>query len=158
MHSKPTFLVLVGLLASTYSGFAAAQVRFPMQLPENDFVWTWGRANGLDDRRRFAEDFSVVGGEAGFRCELAGKMSLARGSTVTEMRDLENRLQTSLFFIQDTATLMYELDYYNDLDWAVLDCKKQEANETEADLQEREDKARERAERARERRRARDDE
>ena len=155
MRSKPKSLAL-GLLASTYGGLAAAQVRLPMQLPENDFVWTWGRTNGLDDRRRFAEDFAVVGVEAGFRCDLTGKMSLARGATTTEMRDLESRLQTSLFFIQDTATLMYELDYYNQIEWAVLDCKKQEANETEADLQEREDKARERAERARERRRARD--
>jgi hypothetical protein len=156
MHSKPKLLAL-GLLGSTYCGLAAAQLRLPMQLPENDFVWTWGKSNGLDDRRRFAEDFSVVGGEAGFLCDLAGKMSLARGATTTEMRDLESRLQTSLFFIQDTATLMYQLDYYNELEWAVLDCKKQEANETEADLQEREDKARERAERARERRRSRDD-
>jgi hypothetical protein len=145
------------LLAGACGGPAVAQLRLPMQLPENDFVWTWGRATGLADQRRLSEDFSMVGSEAGFRCELTGKMSLARGTSPTEMREFENRLQTSLFFIQDTANVMYQLDVYREIDWAVLDCKKPEANETEADLDEREAKARERAERRRERRRARED-
>ncbi|HMB72655.1 MAG TPA: hypothetical protein VKQ06_03720 [Gammaproteobacteria bacterium] len=148
---------LFGLLACGTLGSATAQFGFPMQMPENDFVWTWGRSTGLESRRS-REDFSVIGNEAGFRCELTGRMSLARGSDPTQMRELENQLQTSLFFIQESARLMYQFDVHREIDWAMLDCKKPESDETEADLRDREDRARERAERARERRRARDDE
>ena len=134
---------------------AGAQVFLPMNLPENDFVWTWGRVTGLETRRS-REDFSIIGNEAGFRCELTGRMSLARGTTLPEMRQLEQELQTSLFFIQESANLMYQWDQYRQIEWAMLDCKRPEATETESDLQEREDRARERAERRRERRRERD--
>ena len=155
MRIRPELLSLV-IVASAFSAAASAQVLLPMQLPENDFVWTWGKSTGLEARRA-REDFSVIGNEAGFRCELTGRMSLARGTTPTEMRELEARLQSSLFFIQESANIMYQFDTYRELDWAMLDCKKQEANETEADLQEREDKARERAERRRDRRREKED-
>jgi hypothetical protein len=151
MRVRPGLLSLA-ILASAFSIAADAQVMLPMQLPKNDFVWTWGKANAFEGTRA-REDFSVVGTEAGFRCELTGRMSLSRGTSPTEMRELEAQLQASLFFIQDSANLMYRLDTYREIDWAMLDCKTVEANETEADLQEREDKARERAERRRERRR-----
>jgi hypothetical protein len=151
-----TGMKLLSLLTLTgICGSAAAQFGF-VQIPRDDFVWTWGRTNALEARRQ-REDFSVVGGEGGFRCELTGKMSIARGSTFSEIRELEQQLQASLFFIRDSATLMYQMDQYRDIEWAMLDCKKPESSETESDLQEREDKARERAERRRERRRERDE-
>ena len=58
-----------------------------------------------------------------------------------------------MFFIQEAAYTMNTYDSYRYIDWAVLDCKKPESTDTEADISEREAKARERAERARERRR-----
>lgn len=144
-------------LASAAATTATAQFGLPMQLPENDFVWTWGRGQRQGaDARRGIEDFNVIGNDGGFRCQLTGKMSISAGLGSSETRALEEQLRSSLFFIQDSAYTMNQYDSYRYIDWAVLDCKKPEANETEADLAEREAKARERAERARERRRARE--
>jgi hypothetical protein len=145
---------LLAAFAAAAAMTANAQFGLPMQLPENDFVWTWGRAQrpGLDARRGI-EDFSVIGSDTGFRCELAGKLSLASGLSPTEMRDVERQLRASLFFIQESTYTMNRFDAYRYIDWAVLDCRKTESSETESELAEREAKARERAERRRERRR-----
>jgi hypothetical protein len=148
----------VALLAAAAAVAAQAQLRMPMQLPENDFVWAWGRAQRpTADARRGIGDFTIYGNEGGFRCELSVRLGIASGLSNTETRGLEAELRASLFFIQDAAYAMNELDYYNSLDWAILDCKKPESNETEDELAEREAKARERAERRRERRRSRED-
>lgn len=150
------------IILAAFAGIAAfaanAQLGFPMQLPKDDFTWVWGRAMrpGADARRGF-EDFSIVGSDTGFRCELTGKISLASGIGRMETRDLEQQLRTSLSFIQDSAYTMNRFESYRYIDWAVLDCKKPEADDTESELAEREAKALERAERRRERRRAREE-
>jgi hypothetical protein len=136
---------------------ASAQFGFPGQynLPQNDFRWVWGR----DSEAAFSrfEDFSIRGGESGFDCTLRGGLSPASRMSRVEIRDLESDLRTSLFFIQSSANAMYILDQQRDLDWAVLECAKQEAEErTAEESAERESKARARAERRRDRRRARE--
>jgi hypothetical protein len=152
--------LLSGILASL-AGAAAitanAQFGLPMQLPENDFVWVWGRTQQGADARRGLEDFNIIGSDGGFRCQLTGKISISSGLSTTQTRALEEQLRVSLFFIQESAYTMNQYDSYRYIDWAVLDCKKPESNETESDLAEREAKARARAERARERRRERED-
>ena len=123
-----------------------------MQLPKENFVWAWGRAQGVDGRSGF-QDFNIIGSDGGFRCQLTGKMSISSGLGRTEARALEEQLRASLFFIQESAYTMNVYDSSRSLVWAILDSKKSESTETEDDLAEREAKARERAERARERRR-----
>lgn len=125
----------------------------PMQLPENDFVWVWGRQA---EARRGISDMKIYGTEGGFRCELEARTGMGAGLSRSETRELAAELRASLFFIQDSAYSMNRLESYGYLDWAILDCKKPEGNETEDELAEREAKARERAERRRERRRARE--
>lgn len=124
-----------------------------VQLPQDDFTWIWGSRRESTMGR--AEDFSIAGGEAGFRCTLKGRMSPASGWSMSQIRDLENELRTSLFFIQSSANAMYVLERQLDLDWAMLECAKLQATVDAERAQEQVDKAREKAERRREQRRAR---
>jgi hypothetical protein len=142
------------LLASVFAAGAASAQFFPLQLPREDFIWTWGRRIPELENRRFP-DLDIQGTEGGFRCELTAKLSPGNSMTQPEIRQLETDLRTNLYFVQAVANTMYYLDQGFDLEWGVLDCDKYEEETDEATRQEREDKARERAERARERRRER---
>jgi hypothetical protein len=147
-----SFSVVFAAVAAVVGTTAFAQLGLPMQLPQDDFVWAWGRAQTPDARRGF-QDFNIVSSDGGFRCQLTGKMSISSGLGRTEARQLEQELRASMFFIQEAAYTMNTYDSYRYIEWAILDCKKPESTETEDDLAEREAKARARAERARERRR-----
>lgn len=158
MRLKACVITLTAL-AGTIAATASAQLGgFPLQLPENDFVWVWGRAQRGENGRRGIDDINIVASDGGFRCQFTAKMGIGSGMSPSEIRNLEEQLRSSLFFIQDTTYTMNVYDDYRRVDWAVLDCRKPEVNETEAELAEREAKARERAERRRERRRSREDE
>ncbi len=157
MSGMRNFRVLItsAVVSLCFLPSAMAQFGFPAQLPDEDFVWMWGRQNERAPRR--FEDFSVNGSDGQFRCDLTGKMSVTGRMSPQEIREMENQLRASLYFVQESASTMYQLDLLRELDWAMLDCRKHVSDETESEAQEREDKARERAERKRERRRARDD-
>lgn len=132
-------LCLAALLASP----AGAQIAFPglAQLPQGDFAWRWGREERIG---RFG-DFSVTGGEQEFRCQLKGKLLGSTLSTV-EIRQMENDLAGSLYFIQEATNTMNVLDQRGELDWATLDCTKPQP--TPLDEQKRheiEEKARQKA-------------
>jgi hypothetical protein len=124
-----------------------------MNLPKDDFTWIWG------DREDAAlsrfEDFSVQGGEAGFRCSLTGKLHPGARLSSMEVREFENDLRSSLSFIQASAETMYVLDQQRQIDWAKLDCSKPEGTVDEEKSQERVDKALEKALRDQARRRER---
>ncbi len=131
---------------------AAAQIPGFYQLPKDDFIWRWGDEN---DQRRHG-DFTARGGEGGFQCELVGEYSPARGFSPTAGRELEMQLQGRLDFIYAVSTVMNQLDFANDLDWAVLTCTRPKAKpSTEEEKAENEARAREKMQREVERRRAR---
>lgn len=139
------------LLAPLLVGSARAQFGIGMSLPDNDFTWTWGdqRTGGM------IEDFSVSGAEAGFRCDLTGKLRLGSMSG-REIRALEDQLRGSIFFVRNAANAMNALDLRGELDWATLECVQPKPREADAEKRaEREAKALEKAARERERRRAR---
>ena len=139
------------LVSPLISHFAHAQFGIGMQLPRNDFRWTWGDLSN----QRF-EDFSVSGMEGGFRCDLTGRLRAASSMSRMEVRDFEQQLRGSIFFVQEAANAMYVLDTRRDLEWAVLECVKPQPTEAdEEERAEREAKALEKAARERERRRAR---
>lgn len=143
------------VLLNTIGPSASAQFGFPglMQLPADDFTWIWGTRR---ERIGRGSDFSILGGEGGFRCELDGRLSPSSSWSTSEIRRFENDLRGSLGFIQEAANAMYIMDQQRQLDWARLDCARPEdpAEDPER-AQELEDKARAKAERRRERRRAR---
>lgn len=151
------FSVLGSLVAAFGSTVALAQLNIPyiVQLPDEDFIWPWGEPlRGNEDLLR--PDFDIPGHEQGFWCTLTG--SWRPGSHMSDfenMREFEQSLNSTLYFVQDATNAM-NFYYRNlDLDWARLDCKIPEGGEaSEEKTQERLDKAVERAERARERRRA----
>ena len=153
------FGLLGSLLVALGSTVAAAQLGLPVfvQLPDSDFIWPWGQPNRAEDRLR--PDFDLQGHEQNFFCTLTG--SWRPGSHMSDfenMREFEQSLNSTLYFIQD-ATIAMNTYYRNiDLDWAILDCKIPEPTEASEDkIQERLDKAVEKAERARERRREREE-
>jgi len=122
---------------------ASAQF-FPVNLPNGDFRWQWGR--DIPDRPQALRDFSASGHEAGFNCELTGALRPSAQIDQLAIRRLESELGISLYFIQAATRVMNELDFQNDLDWAVLDCKMPEAREPDPEAQqERLDRLRERA-------------
>jgi hypothetical protein len=103
---------------------------FPVNLPKDDFTWNWGDLERSKDKR-FA-DFDANGGEEGFRCTLEGKLSAGSRMSPSEIRQLENDLGASLYFIEAATNAMNTLDYQRQLDWAILDCDKPEPTEADA--------------------------
>lgn len=97
-----------------------------MNLPQNDFTWTWGDQRSAG--RGFG-DISIFGTDAGFRCDLTGKLRSGSGLSRMELRELENDLRASTFFVQAAANAMNDLDVRRELDWAKLECKKPQAAE-----------------------------
>jgi hypothetical protein len=71
------------------------------------------------------------------------------------LREFEQSLTGSIYFIQDVTARFNDLYVSNDLQWALLECIIPETVEPEDEIQERVDRAVERAERERERRRER---
>jgi hypothetical protein len=127
----------------TASAQPAAEAQFGvMNLPRDDFTWMWGRTP--DTARRGASDFTAGGGEAGFRCNLVGKMRLGSRYTRSDIRQLENELRSSMAFIQYTANMMNVLDQRREIEWATLECTKPQAEPDEEREQQRLDRARER--------------
>ena len=124
-------------------GTAGAQFSGLVQLPRDDFTWRWG--NWERETRSRVEDFSVNGGEAGFRCELTGRLGPGSRMSTREIRQMEMDLSVSLYFIQAAASAMNILDRQLDLDWAELACLKPEGTDDPEATQERVDRAREKA-------------
>jgi hypothetical protein len=143
-----------GLLAALAALPAAAQ--FGYSLPKDDFTWNWGR--GGEGVSQNFEDFNVYGTEAGFRCQLTGRVGPAGRMSASDIRALEEELRSRLDFIYAAATYMNELEAQRLIDWARLACEKPEATpSTEEEKAERESRAREKMQREIERRRARQD-
>ena len=137
-----TAAIVLSISAALVPSLAGAQFA---NLPREDFIWRW--AHAADEAWRIGpEDFEVRGGEAPFQCVLTGKLSPGSHLTEQDLRDMQYQLQGSLFFVQESANMMNELDIMRDLDWAVLDCKRpQAAEEDPAEVQEKVDRAREKA-------------
>ena len=147
------------IVAAIVTTAASAQLNLPqiIQLPDDDFVWPWGQADSVDERSR--PDFNINGVERSFRCTLTG--AFRAGSHYRDfynLRDFEQALSSTIYFIQQAAALLNELDLKNEIDWAIMDCIIPEStrSEEQQEMEERLDRALERAERQRERRRARE--
>lgn len=137
---------------------ARAQLNLPyyVQLPTEDFVWTWGRQTRNDERVR--PGFEVRGTERSFQCTLTGTFRL--GSRMRDFyatRNFEQELSSAFEFIQLATYRLNDLDRTNQLQWANLNCIKPEEEADEEQIDESVQRALERAERARERRREREE-
>jgi hypothetical protein len=147
-------LLLLALVATGVS----AQIPQIYTLPTEDFVYNWGRGTSSSFEERGRPQFSITGIERDFRCTMTGAFRLgSRMRDFYDMREFEQSLNGTLYFIRDAVDA---LNYYyqtNDLDWATLDCVIPQSETTEDKAQERLDRAVERAERQRERRRRRAD-
>ena len=156
MHKLGRLCLTLGALASA-TAFAQLTLPRVIQLPTSDFMWTWGRPPTVDRQTR--PDFTILGSEREFRCELKGEFRpVSRMSEYRTLRDWEFSLSGSIFFIQEATADLNILYQENELAWAQLDCRIPETGpEDEEKTQERVDRALERAQRQRERRRERDD-
>jgi hypothetical protein len=124
-------------------------------LPKNDFVWNWGRAPG-ESRRGGVPDLEISGSEGFFRCDLTARMRPSSTLSTTELRDIETELRTRMDFIYAVSEYMNYFERNIALDWATLDCKKQEGDNADASTRaERESEARDKMLRELERRRER---
>jgi hypothetical protein len=153
-QAAPARLLRATLIAVLCTAVAVPRVvaaQFGYTIPNQNFVWTWGKGEGHGTR----QDFDARGGEAGFNCNLTGAMRVGHDLSPTERIAFEQQLSTSLQFIYDATTLMNQLDLQFSLEWAQLDCKKYEAKPlTEEQKAERESRARSKAQAEVERRRA----
>jgi hypothetical protein len=152
-------LTIVAALACAFAASGAvAQSGIPqiVLLPDDDFVFTWGKPPGsLNERQR--PDFTIRGVEQSFQCTLTGAFKVgSRMRDFYNIREFEQSLAGTLYFVQEATARLNQLDLSNDLDWALMNCVIPETFEEDDRLQERVDKALERAERQRDRRRARD--
>ena len=90
-------------------------------LPQDDFTWTWGNQRAAG--RGFA-DISVFGTEAGFSCDLKGKLRLGGRVSKMDIREIETKLRSESYFIRGASNAMNELDGQRELEWATLVCEK----------------------------------
>jgi hypothetical protein len=152
-------LQITTLVVLSLSAFALnAQVQLPqiIQLPDQDFVYAWGDNASVDKRNR--PDFTVHGVERSFRCTLTG--AFKPGSHMRDyysLREFEQSLSTTIYFIQEATARLNDLYLQNELDWAIMDCIIPQSVEDEDKRQEKVDKAVERAEKQRDRRRAKEE-
>jgi hypothetical protein len=124
-------------------------------LPKDDFIWRWGDA-GPETQQRGMADIEVNGNESFFACDLTARMRPSSNRTASEVRDLEMQLRQRLDFIYAASEYMNYLEQTRELQWAVLDCKRQgEDNSTPEQRAERETDARAKMLRELERRRER---
>ena len=146
-------LLICSLLPAARAQFG---VPFPgiVTLPNQDFTWVWGSTR--EDFVRGRPDIETRGYESQFECTLKAELRPSSHLGRPEIRDIEQTLSNSLYFIEASAQMMNQLDVSIDLWWAELACKKTGDAEPDAEkTQERLDKAVERAEREREKRRER---
>ena len=99
-----------------------------MNLPQNDFTWTWG---GRRSSRRGIEDISIIGNQAGFRCDLRGKLRVGSRLSRMDVREIESDIRSSMSFVQAAANAMNNLESRGALDWATLECIKPQPAERE---------------------------
>lgn len=132
-----TAAVLLPSLASGQFGM--------VQLPDTDFTLRW--ADAADEAPNLtAEDFEARGNELAFQCVLTGALSPGSRITTQQLREMETQLTGSLWFVQASVAMMDDLDLNREIDWAILDCKKQQGREEDADeLQQRVERARQKA-------------
>jgi hypothetical protein len=116
------------LLARSASAQFGAGLFNQMNLPQDDFVWTWGNQRSAG---RGMSDISILGNEAGFRCTLTGKLRVGSQMSRTELRQFESDLRGQMRFIQSAAGAMNGLDVRGELEWAKLDCVKPKRKEKE---------------------------
>ena len=81
-------LFLSAVSAQFSSGFPGQ-----MNLPQNDFTWTWGNRSSAG---RGMDDFSMFGDDSGFRCDLTGKLRVGSRMSRMDMRDLESSIRSSM--------------------------------------------------------------
>jgi hypothetical protein len=137
-------LVAIGAVAALATGAVQAQFgqRIPglINLPDQDFTWNWGRS--VDDARAARiEDFSTQGAQGKFRCTLTGRFSPGNTNSSLDARELERRLTTSLYFVEEAAYTMNDLERQNDLAWATLACAEAVADNSEEASRAREERA-----------------
>jgi hypothetical protein len=118
------------LFVLTIAAQSTARAQFGVQLPQNDFTWNWGDQKEISSSKRFP-DFTLKGGEAGFNCDLNGKMRLGSNYSLGDIRQIEDQITMSLYFIEASASIMNALDQQRDLEWATLACTKPKKSEAE---------------------------
>ena len=155
---KRLLLAALSFFASALLPAARAQFGIPypglVTLPNQDFTWVWGSTR--EDFVRGRPDIETRGYEGQFECTLKAELRPSSHLGRPEIRDIEQNLSNSLYFIQAAGQTMNQLDVSLDLWWAELACTKTGDAEPDAEkTQERLDKAVERAEREREKRRER---
>lgn len=109
-------LFFLNTVGAQFSGGFPGQ----MNLPKSDFTWTWGRKPNGEVR---FEDFSVLGNELSFRCDLTGRLRIGSRLSRMDIRNLENELRGQMSFIQSATYMMNNLDANRELEWATLECK-----------------------------------
>jgi hypothetical protein len=134
---------------------AGANAQLPFYtLPDHDFRWNWGSAD--TERQRGSPDIEISGTDSFFRCELTARLHVSSSRSPSEVRELENMLRTRLDFVYAVSETMYYMDQGREIDWATLDCKKNEGGPSSPEERaQRESEARDKMLRELERRRAR---
>lgn len=154
MRRPATVLASIGVVLLSGMPLAYGQFGF-YQLPNNDFRWNWGKVAAEGESRGMA-DIEVSGSESFFSCDLTARMRISSPLTPEEIREIEFDLRARLDFIYAVSETMNYLEQMRTLDWAVLDCKKQQREESSPEESAaRQDEARAKMLRELERRRAR---
>jgi hypothetical protein len=114
-------LVCFGSANGQFSSFPGQ-----MNLPQNDFTWTWGNQRS---NQGGPTEISMFGNDSGFRCDLNGKMRIGSRVSRMDLRSMENDIRGAMSFITAATYAMNDLDGQRALEWATLKCVKPQREE-----------------------------
>jgi hypothetical protein len=108
-----------GQVATLFPGLAT--------VPDNDFTWVWGNFDRA--LQGFSPNLSMEGTDRDFECRMTVRLAISHRLTDTERSQLERDVERSASFIRGASDALNFLHQRRDVDWARLDCARDEAAE-----------------------------
>ncbi len=126
-HIALTLLLPLAALAVGDAARAQAATLFPglATAPEEDFTWVWGNFDRA--LQGFSSDLMMEGTDQEFACRMTVRLATSHRLTDTERAQLERDVERSSSFIRGASDAINFLHQRRDVDWARLDCARDEA-------------------------------
>ncbi len=122
-------LLPVMVLAAADGARGQGATLFPglATVPDDDFTWVWGNVDRA--LQGFSPNLSMEGADSDFACRMTVRLAISHRLTDTERSQLERDVERSASFIRGASDAINFLHQRRDVDWARLDCARDEEAE-----------------------------
>jgi hypothetical protein len=108
-----------GQIATQFPGLAT--------IPDDDFTWVWGNFDRA--LQGFSPNLTMEGTDRDFACSMTVRLAVSHRLTDTERSQLERDVERSSSFIRGASDAINFLHQRRDVDWARLNCARDEEAE-----------------------------